>query len=109
MHRVKDECSQLFGHRACSRVLRERVRSSTDGLRSGACLQSPVSLTETDEEKRMFTRLFFLLAAARLVPEASSAVVVDLSPSQDNTIFQDSGTLSNGAGSWIFAGKNNDG
>jgi spore coat protein A len=57
----------------------------------------------------MFTRLFFLLAAAMLVPEASSAVVVDLSPSQDNTIFQDSGTLSNGAGSWIFAGKNNDG
>ena len=50
-----------------------------------------------------------LLLAALLAPAPAQAVVVDLSPAQDNTIFEDSGTLSNGAGSWIFAGKNNDG
>jgi spore coat protein A len=37
------------------------------------------------------------------------ATVVDLAAVQDNTIFQENGALSNGAGSWIFAGKNNDG
>lgn len=57
----------------------------------------------------MLRRLVILLATAVLVPATSAAVVIDLNPAQDNTIFQDSGTLSNGAGSWFFAGKNNDG
>ena len=57
----------------------------------------------------MLKRFIILLAAVALVPATSGAVVVDLNPAQDNTIFQEDGSLSNGAGSWIFAGKNNEG
>jgi len=50
-----------------------------------------------------------VLLSSSLAAVPAAAIVANLSPAQDNTIFQDSGTLSNGAGSWIFAGKNNDG
>jgi len=39
----------------------------------------------------------------------SAAIVVTLHPVKDNTIYQDNGTFSNGAGSWFIAGRNNDG
>jgi hypothetical protein len=60
-------------------------------------------------KKDLCSCLVTLIAVAVLAPAVATAVVVDLNPNQDNTIFQDSGTLSNGAGSWMFAGKNNDG
>lgn len=57
----------------------------------------------------------WLLAAATtttamLCPATSTfADTVEISASKDNTIFNESGALSNGAGSWFFAGKTNEG
>ncbi|MFN2376350.1 MAG: multicopper oxidase domain-containing protein [Candidatus Binatia bacterium] len=52
-----------------------------------------------------------LAALTSLLLVASSDVraeTVNLAASKDTTIFSESGTLSNGAGSWFFAGETND-
>jgi len=46
-----------------------------------------------------------LLLAALALP--SQAVTVALSPDKDNTIYEESGTLSNGAGDFLFTGNTN--
>ncbi len=54
--------------------------------------------------KRAIGISFVMLALASL---NGMAEINEFAPSKDNTIYQDSqGTLSNGAGSWIFAGVN---
>jgi FtsP/CotA-like multicopper oxidase with cupredoxin domain len=73
------------------------------------------SIAGRQKENAMYQRAIaswltmLAVASAALTARPAGSTVVDLAASQDNTIFQESGTLSNGAGSWIFAGKNNDG
>jgi spore coat protein A len=55
-------------------------------------------------------RLFALtLASTLFLGSASRADTVTVGPSQDNTIYAENGTLSNGAGEHFFAGRTNDG
>jgi spore coat protein A len=49
------------------------------------------------------------LALAVLASGAASAAVVSLGASKDNTIYSESGSESNGAGSYVFAGAAKDG
>src|SRR5207247_649486 len=52
-----------------------------------------------------FVLCAFSVAAPLLAPSAASADVIDLSPSKDNTLYQDpTGSLSNGAGPGFFVG-----
>ena len=50
-----------------------------------------------------------LAMAGMLAALPSAATVVSLHPIKDNTLYQENGTFSNGAGSWFIAGRNNDG
>jgi spore coat protein A len=50
-----------------------------------------------------------LIAATGLSAAGSNAATVTIGPSQDNTIYAENGTVSNGAGEHIFAGRTNDG
>lgn len=50
--------------------------------------------------------LYVLPIAAMLLPLPARATSVSLNPSKDNTIYAESDTLSNGAGTKIFAGEN---
>ena len=55
-------------------------------------------------------RLFALfVVASSLAGAASRAAVVTIGPSQDNTIYAENGSFSNGAGEHFFAGRTNDG
>jgi spore coat protein A len=51
-----------------------------------------------------FESLLGLMLAA-LFPVSALATTVDLVPSGDNTLYEASGSLSNGAGSFLFAGR----
>ena len=54
--------------------------------------------------------LFFLLLLSLLLePRSASGAQVTISPSKDNTLFQLGGTLSNGAGEYLFTGETSDG
>jgi len=44
-----------------------------------------------------------------LAPAVALSAVVDINPSMDNMIVQENVGLSNGAGSWLIAGNNNQG
>lgn len=50
--------------------------------------------------------LYVLPIAAMLLPPPARATSVSLNPSKDNTIYAESDTLSNGAGTRVFAGEN---
>jgi hypothetical protein len=50
--------------------------------------------------------LYVLPIAAMLLPPPARGASVTLGPSRDNTIYAESGTLSNGAGTRVFAGEN---
>lgn len=43
-----------------------------------------------------------------LLPAVAAADTVNVVADRDNTLFSESGTLSNGAGSWVFAGETNE-
>jgi len=46
------------------------------------------------------------MLAATVLPLAARSASITLNPSKDNTIYSESGTLSNGAGTRVFAGEN---
>ncbi len=47
-----------------------------------------------------------IVACSLCVPTSTSADTVVLSPTKDNTLYESPGTLSNGAGTGMFAGRN---
>jgi hypothetical protein len=58
--------------------------------------------------RRLFAFALPMLAAT-ILPLAARSASVTLNPSKDNTIYSDSDTLSNGAGTRVFAGENGGG
>ena len=57
----------------------------------------------------MFPRIFAVAVATPLLSLPLHAQSVTLEASRDNTIYQDSSSLSNGAGSHVFCGMNGNG
>ena len=51
-------------------------------------------------------RLFVVLCSTAVIAASAQADVVNLTPSKDNTLYEDAGgALSNGAGEFIFSGR----
>jgi spore coat protein A len=59
--------------------------------------------------RERFTGAPLVVAVCLAFPLAAAASTVTLEPSRDNTMYSESGALSNGAGQYLFTGETNDG